>query len=410
MRSGGFLLARYFRYLVRFKLTPYGRVLVLLTFFAALGSITVEIPIYQLFCALFFLPAVAELVGTVLRPRVELRCQLPDQATQGVPLCGVVEITNQGWFPAFDLMVGLFELAAGVKQLHGSRVVASLRSGQTVAIPFELLPMRRGRCELGPVHVHSTFPFNLMRFGGGVAPLPPLIVLPAYQSLDYVDLPLGMRCRPTHPAPLVGARGESPEYVGNREYIIGEPAVRLDFRAWARIGRPVVREYQDEYSFRSALIVDTYQPVPRPVADQDSVEAAISLAAALGEAMHLREVVVDLVVAGPEIYLFQTPHVGTRFDSLLEILAVTEATANDPFPQLIDHLMQPLEGISSVVLVLQDWDDARREVVEWLREAGLAVKVLLVREAPSTVACPRDEEWCHTVSPQLVLAGEVRSV
>ncbi len=410
MRYGGFLLARYFRYLVRFKLTPYGRILVLLTVFAALGSITVEIPIYQLFCALCFLLAAAEFIGTLFRPHLEVRCQLPARATQGIPLRGVVSTTNRGWLPVFDLMVGLFEMVSVVKQLHGARVLASLKSGESVELPVELLPTRRGRHELGHVHVHSTFPLNLMRFGGGKTPLPMLIVLPAYQSLDHIELPLGTRCRPTHPAPLVGARGDSPEYVGNREYVLGEPAVRLDFRAWARLGRPVVREYQDEYSFRSALLVDSYRSSARPSESDDALEAAISLTAAIGEAMRAREVVVDLLVAGPEVYLFRTPRVDARFDSLLEILAVTDTTDVDPFPELIDHLSQPMEAISSAILVLLDWNEARQSLVAWMREAGVAVKVLLVRETPPTYALPDNEEWILSVTPRSILAGEVRAV
>jgi hypothetical protein len=33
---------------------------------------------------------------------------------------------------------------------------------------------------------------------------------------------------------------------------------RIDFRSWARLGKPVVREYQEEYYCRIALILDTH--------------------------------------------------------------------------------------------------------------------------------------------------------
>ena len=418
MARSRFLPLRYIRYLARFKLTPYGRIVVFLSFFAAMGSVTVEIPIYQMFCALFFLPAVVEGVGTLLRPRLDVRCQVPERATVGVPLAGLVSVENRGYFTAFDLMVGFFEVSRSIKHRDADRVMASLQRGRDAEIPFELIPSQRGQFPLVSVHVHSTFPFNLMRFGGSEIPLPMLTVIPAYESLDHFSVPVGTRGRPTHPAPLLGAKGDSPEYVGNREYVLGEAAVRLDFRAWARLGRPVVREYQDEFSFRTALILDTWQPdtwQPQVIRGnserQDTqLEAAVSLTAAIAESIHVREIVIDLFVAGPEIYLFRSPQTGTRLDSILEILSGVEGAATDPMLVLPGPLTETLESIASVVFVVLDWDERRRDCVERIRESGRGVKVVLVREKPPTIEAPVDNDQFQTVAPRSILAGEVRSL
>ena len=418
MARSRFLPLRYIRYLARFKLTPYGRIVVFLSFFAAMGSVTVEIPIYQMFCALFFLPAVVEGIGTLLRPRLDVRCQVAERATVGVPLTGLVSVENRGYFTAFDLMVGFYEVHRSVKHRDADRVVASLQCGRDAEIPFELIPSQRGQFPLVSVHVHSTFPFNLMRFGGSEIPLSTLTVIPAYESMDQFTVPVGTRGRPTHPAPLLGAKGDSPEYVGNREYVLGEAAVRLDFRAWARLGRPVVREYQDEYSFRTALILDTWQPdtwQPQVIRGgrekQDTqLEAAVSLTAAIAESIHVCEIVIDLFVAGPEIYLFRSPQTGTRLDSILEILSGVEGSATDPLLVLPGPLTETLESIASVVFVVLDWDARRRDCVERIRESGRGVKVVLVREKPPTIEAPIDNDQFQTVSPRSILAGEVRSL
>ena len=151
MAQPGFITVRYIRYLAKFKLTPYGRILILLTVFAAIGSITVEIPIYQVFCALFFLPAAAEFVGTLLRPRLEVNCQVSGRATAGVPLQGVVYVRNQGDWTAFDLMTGFFRIDRSIRHVGADRVLASLGAGREAEIAFELLPTRRG--EIGRAHV-----------------------------------------------------------------------------------------------------------------------------------------------------------------------------------------------------------------------------------------------------------------
>ena len=409
---------RYFRYLAGFKLTPFGRILIFLTFFAGIGSITVEIPIYQMFCALFFLPTVVEAIGTLVRPLLSVRCQAPGRATVGVPIRGVATVENCGHFTAFDLMIGFFGIDRSIEHLQANRVVASLQVGNETEIPFELLPSRRGRFSLVPVNVHSTFPFNLMRFGSNEGSLPTLTVLAAYQSLDHFEVPLGNCGRPMHPAPLLGAKGESPEYVGNREYVLGEAAVRLDFRAWARLGRPVVREYQDEFSFRSALILDTWQPETRRLgfhnqaAEQreSQLEAAVSLSSAIAESMQAREIVIDLFVAGPEIYLFQSSHSGTRLDTLQELFATVETASTDAWQVLPEPLMESLETISSIVFVLLDWDHRRQELIERIRETGRGVRVLLVRSTPTTDKAPAECDEFQTIAPPLILSGGVRSL
>ncbi len=418
MSQPGFITVRYFRYLARYKLTPYGRILVLLTFFAAVGSITVEIPIYQIFCALFFLPAVSEFIGTLLRPKLDATCQLSGRATVGVPLQGVVHVRNRGDWTAFDVMVGFFEIDQSIKHTDPDRVIASLSSGGEADITFELRPIQRGVFPLGTVNVHSTFPFNLMRFDGGSCPLSSLIVIPAYESLDHFEVPMGICSRPLHPAPLLGAKGESPEYIGNREYVYGEAAVRLDFRAWARLGRPVVREYQDEYSFRSALILDTCQPTPsrllkfpgQEANHSVQLESAVSLCAAIAEALHSREIVIDLFVAGPEIYLFRTPHAGSRLDTVLQILASVETTGDDAFRVLPDSLMESLESISSIVFVVLDWDERRRDLVDRIRQSGRGVRVLLIRNTPPQVEPPDESLEFLAIEPEQIIKGEVRSL
>ena len=46
------LILRMAKFLMGFKLTPIGRIAVVGIFVSAVGGITVDIPIYQIFCAL----------------------------------------------------------------------------------------------------------------------------------------------------------------------------------------------------------------------------------------------------------------------------------------------------------------------------------------------------------------------
>ncbi len=51
--------------------------------------------------------------------------------------------------------------------------------------------------------------------------------------------------------------GDALDYTGSREYQVGMPVRRWDFTSWARLGRPIVREFQSPSIQLVTLIVDT---------------------------------------------------------------------------------------------------------------------------------------------------------
>ena len=65
---------RYGRYLWRYKLTPAGRFLFWSVLFTSAGLATVDIPVYQLFCALFSAYLVVWLTNLLYRPQLSVKC------------------------------------------------------------------------------------------------------------------------------------------------------------------------------------------------------------------------------------------------------------------------------------------------------------------------------------------------
>lgn len=399
------------RYFWRFKLTPAGRGAVAALLLAAVGSISIEIPIYQVFCGLFGLLLVTEPLGLLLRPRVDLRGRLPDRARAGESFSGLITVTNRSRVPVFDLMLGLFGLPQEVLLLSGDRYVPTLRRGESVQFPVMLIAARRGTYRVPPIHAHSTFPFNLMRFGGSKLPEQTITVLPAYHSVDGIDIPQSQRYQPG--GVLTSAHlGNSMEYIGNREYTAGEPARRLDFRAWARLGRPVVREYQEEYSCRIALILDTHVPSRRkpPPEGYANLEAGVSLTAAAAEALSTGDFLIDLFAAGPSLHILRTDGSRASFDAVLDILASVGPSREDPFLELSPVVDEELQTVSTAVCVLLDWDEPRRQLADRILEAGCALKVLIVRERATTLPISAAEGNFAQYSPQQVREGKIREL
>lgn len=390
----------------RFKMTLPGRMLGGATGMSLVGAISVQIPIYQIFCGLAALFLVAFFVGVFSRPRVEITGEFPRTATLGQTIRTEVTVKNSSRRNAFDLSLGFIDLTSAVEHTNRDLSVDVLAPGDEVKIPVSLKPCRRGMHEIPDLRAYSTFPFDLFRSGSSSISMSPLLVLPAFHPLVNIDVPVGLRHQPGGIA-LTSNIGESPEYIGNREYVPGEPVRRIDFRSWARLGKPVVREYQEEYYCRVALILDThvvpkktwgsferwtegwYLPYEQGPEIFPELEAAIGMTAAMADALSRGEYLIDLFAAGPDLYVFQAGRHIAHFENVLEILACVEACRQNPFATIAPALVDELAQISTAVCIFLDWDETRRRLAQTIVEAGCELKRIIIRDGPTSL--PADD-------------------
>ena len=382
----------YLRHLWFFKATTEGKLLVgSIIVSAGVSALSLEIPSHYLFCGLWVLGATAFVVNWLLRPAVRVEGHFPDSAVAGQPTAGRFRLINESMRAAHDLSVGFFQLPRSIDEVDAGRTVASLEPGEAASIPVTLRAWRRGAYALPRERAYTTFPLNLCRAGvkrrngTGGEQARSLLVLPSFHPLAGIDVPVNERHQPGGIA-LSSHIGQSPEYIGNREYRPGDSPRRLDYRSWARLARPVVREYQEEYYCRIALVLDTYVPGRRRVPRKGfpNLEAAVSLSAAVADALARGEYIIDIFAAGPELYVFRAGRHTAHFDNVLEILACVDACRTNPFEVVTPALADELGSISTLVAVLLDWDGPREGLVRAAVEAGCSVKVVIVRDGQTT--------------------------
>jgi uncharacterized protein (DUF58 family) len=378
------------------------------------SAAAMDIPVYRFVCAWTAPGVVAWLVGMALRPRLQPIAQIPARATAGETLPIDVRLRNASPRNAYDVGAGWFGLPAGLSQVKQDEAVSVLAPGAEATITVRLNALRRGIYRLPILRVYSLFPFGFFRIPAGRLRATRLLVRPAFHPLTALPLPMSNRYQPGGVAQYTRV-GASPEYIGNREYRAGDSPRRLDFRAWARLSRPVVREFQDEYYCRVALVLDTRAPGAQkaPPGGVPAMEAAVALTAACAEALSRGDYLVDLFAAGPELHIFRAGQHQAHLDSILDLLAGIEATREDPFGTVAPALSMELRHIAAVVFVLLDWDAARERLVRTAVEAGCRVKVLVVRDTDTTLSPgsggPLPGE--HTrLTPGSVLQGGVTSV
>ncbi|WP_437186177.1 DUF58 domain-containing protein [Planctomicrobium sp. SH668] len=402
-------LARKLLFFIQFKLTPVGRMAVFLMFLSAIGLITTEIPIYQVFCAISSLFGIAELTGMILRPKLRITSSLPEKIVAGDSAHGFLTVENHGLFPAFDVSCGCFVLPPGITHLVPDTTIQTIPRGKQVSIPVVIHAENRGEYVLSDIFVFSTFPLNIMRTGATQVPPHKLIVVPKFHPLEHLSIPLSHRYQ--HGGLLLESHSgnAAAEYVGNRDYIPGEPTKRLDFRAWARVGKPVVREYQDEFCTKVVVILDTHVPsagfLKRKIAKQQW-DAGVSLTAAIIDSLDRSGITIEMFGVGDQTYDFKTFNLSqSSLENSLDILAGASPSNGGSIENLSSSIAAYLESTSVVIFLVFDWDHRREELVQEVLQSGCGVRIFLVSDQATTLPFSSDESSTR-VSPRVILEGE----
>ena len=207
-----------------------------------------------------------------------------------------------------------------------------------------------------------------------------ICVLPKRYRLPMLSLPGARRHQPGG-LPQGSSVGDSEEFLGLRDYRPGDSLQRIHWRSFARAGKPVVKEYQDEFVARHALVLDTFGAA----GDEAIFEEAVAVAASFAWTIDTQECLLDLVFAGTEIHTFTSGHGHLMPGRLLEVLAgVAISTGADPatgLGTLARAVCARREQLSGCVCILLHWDEARRALLDALRAGGATVLPLLIAAA-----------------------------
>ena len=266
---------------------------------------------------------------------------------------------------------------------------------------MELLPLRRGILRFTGVTVARPDPFGLFRSFVRVPAPQTVLVLPKRYWLPPVALPGVMKYQEGGVA-LAANVGRSEEFVALRDYRRGDPLRHIHWRSWAKAGKPIVKEFADEFFVRHALVLDTFIGDPR----SEALEEAVSVAASFACTVLTQESLLDLLFVGAQSYCFTAGRGLGQVDQMLEILASAGACTEQSFPTLEHLVLNHISAVSGCVCVLLAWDAARRDFVKKLKALGLPVLVVVITPPGGPVLDPgplRDE-------PQRFLALELGSI
>ncbi len=392
------------------RLTPAGQTLagglVASGVFAIDTRQTLAFQIATLLAALFLVAIAASLR---YRPRLRLQRRLPALVTAGVPCGYTLRIVNDASHRERDLVVceqlasplPSFEEftrareSASERRNWFDRVVGyprwldTIRTRRGADVPLlplpelpprgetevriELRPARRGYVRFGATAVLRPDPFGLVNASHRVVNPQTLLVLPRRYPV-VAPRAAGRRRYQQGGEALASAVGDSQEFAQLRDYRPGDPLRNIHWRSWARTGKPVVKEFHDEYFDRNALVLDTFAPAGA------AFEDAVSVAASFVTADWGPDSLLDLLFVAPEAVRYTAGRGVGATSGMLELLACVEPCPPAQFAALANLVLGHAGRISAAICVLQAWDRPRQALIGRLLAERRPVLALVVTE------------------------------
>ncbi len=310
-------------------------------------------PWLGMFAACVAIATIAGATCWIFRPSLRVDIKLPLSARATEPFQTQIHLTNRRRLPALDLSVGFDPLSLRISSYlgrHRQRVDASaakpmnlIRAQGHAVTRASLCYARRGIYTLPPVLIESSFPFYVFRIARRIKVATSIAITPLPLGLAEASLARTMLQTIEQLSSRINA-GDSLEYTGSREYQVGVSVRRWDFGSWARLGRPIVREFQSSALQTVWLFVDTCaQPGMTRENSENHLERLLSCAAAVIPEWLNRRVRLRLYVTSevPSSDGVQTLH-GSVSDgeSLFIRLAAADFVENDVARERLSEMFE----------------------------------------------------------------------
>ncbi len=399
----------------RFTTSGLG-VLICLFIAAIVGIDTKRTMAYQIFTFLLSILIIAIIYSLRFRDRLSITRTLPRFGTVGVKLQYPITVHNRtnkqqiglkirenfadprpSWseFKVFlrsyprkhrfvSLSVMYYRWLKLVARRQGATTktvnVSSIRPRSTTKVMVELEPSYRGIVRLTGVTIARPDPFGLFNACQTSALPQSFLILPKRYQVPPIQLP-GTRKAQSGSISLASSVGDSEEFVSLRDYRPGDPLRKIHWKSWAKTDKPIIREEQEQFFVRHALILDTFQQAKY----SDILEEAVAVAASFGCDFQTQESLLDLMFVANEAYCFTSGRGLGTTEQMLEILAGVTPCNDKSFESLTSTVMNRVSMLSGCICVLIAWDEERKKLIQYLQALNIPTLVLIITDETSTL-------------------------
>ena len=245
----------------------------------------------------------------------------------------------------------LFTEDPGPGLQHGESVAveAEIPAGAAVRLASTLHAAERGTTHIGDLHMRVLSPLGLLWRRGRIRRHDRVTIQPGLRELRRHRL-LALHHRIDLGPRRVREIGEGREFERLREYVRGDDPRRIDWKATARRGEPIVRQYEAERSQCIVLAIDAGRLMSERFGGRERLDHSLAAALVLADAaaVHGDGVGVLLFADTVQAYLPPARHPLSR---IADVLATVETRRVEPdYPGAFRYLARRLRRRSLVVL------------------------------------------------------------
>lgn len=250
----------------------------------------------------------------------------------------------------------------------------SLPAGGSRQVETRIMPLRRGYILLPGYVLFSVDPLGIFKKEIYFREPERVLVLPKRYPVIAAALP-GSRKYHQGGAGATAGSGDTGEFVGLREYRPGDAVRQIDWKATARTRSTIVRQLEEEYFPRIALVIDTFC---NEGAEQ-LFEDVLSIGASIMSEQDLSHHLVDLYLAAEAgvAHLAAGRGLPERYP-MVEALACAAPCTNGSFQRMSDAVLEHADLLSGAIVVLLDIDECRTRLVAQLELAKVECRVIVV--------------------------------
>jgi uncharacterized protein (DUF58 family) len=341
---------RWLGYKMEYKVTREGWLYILGIFLIALAALnTGNNLLFLILASLIAIILMSGILSSITLSGVAMRLELPEHIFAGQPVRGSIELENEKLaLPSFSLRVEAITsknappAALLETPVYFPYLAKRGRAQQAVPIAFRA----RGVYRQDAFRIVTRFPFGFLQKSHRLTLLTEALVYPSVEpTREFFEILPGLQG-----AMESLAKGRGQDLYALRDYMPTDSARHVHWKASARSGSLMVREFTREDDTRVLLVLDPHifaaKTDATPQAATDRFERAITLCAGVAWHFFERNALLQFRSAGMETPLAPAED---NIYAILRHLATAQALPPDPEHKLLTDLAASLELFKIIV-------------------------------------------------------------
>jgi uncharacterized protein (DUF58 family) len=347
---------RFLAYRMEYKISREGWIYIVGIVLVALAAInTGNNLLFLILATLIATILMSGILSSITLAGVELRLDLPEHIFAGQPVSATVELQNQKLtLPSFSLRV------EGVEKKVARPAIVKLQSAALLETPvyFPYLPRqesvkqrvplsfpKRGLYRQDAFRIVTRFPFGFLQKARRLDLATEALVYPAVAATpEFLDVFPGIEgALESH------SKGRGQDLYALRGYLPNDSVRHVHWKASARTGSLMVREFARDDDSRVLLVFDPHSYAANPAADQATVqnfERAVTLCAALAWTFYERNALLQFRTVNLDAPA--APAADNIFP-ILRHLATVEPLLPDPGQKLLTQLAAEPQSFKIII-------------------------------------------------------------